>query len=239
MRLKSFFILITLLAGQVMTAQNIQFHYDFGRSLYDEFGKGEVQERSQVTTTVEMFKPDRWGSTFFFVDMDYGKNAITSAYWEITRELQFWKGPWSVHLEYNGGLNYINHAYLGGATYTYNNSNFSRGFSLSAMYKSIQKNEEPHNFQLTGTWYMHFLQGKLSFSGFADFWREKHVDANADSHDFVFMAEPQFWVNLNKFKSVNPKFNLSFGTEWELTHNFALKDGFYFIPTIAMKWSFD
>lgn len=237
-RVKLWFLVVALcaIAFQNTAAQNIQMHYDFGRSLYSELD-GEAK-RPLLTTTVEMFKPDKWGSTFFFVDMDYTKEGVSSAYWEIARELQFWKGPWSVHMEYNGGLNYIQNAYLGGATYTYNNGDFSRGFSLSAMYKYIQKHDRPHNFQLTGTWYMHFLQGKLSFTGFADFWREKHTDVNGVGHDFVFMTEPQLWLNLNKLKRVSDDFNLSVGTEWELTHNFALLDGFYFIPTLALKWTF-
>ena len=40
-------------------AQNIQLHYDFGRNM--------------ATTTVEMFKHDGGGSTYFFVDMDYNR----------------------------------------------------------------------------------------------------------------------------------------------------------------------
>ena len=43
-------------------AQNVQTHYDMGK------------DRGYLTTTVEMFKPDKMGSTFFFVDMDYGRN---------------------------------------------------------------------------------------------------------------------------------------------------------------------
>ena len=97
-------------------AQNIQLHYDFGHSMYDEF----KDSRAKITTTVEMFKPDKWGSTFFFVDMDYADNEVKSAYWEIARELKFWDGPLSIHAEYNGGLNYIKDSWLAGLTYTYN-----------------------------------------------------------------------------------------------------------------------
>lgn len=219
-------------------AQNVQVHYDMGRALYSEFNKDDAQRRPTVTTTVEMFKPDNWGSTFFFVDMDYTGKGVDMAYWEIARELQFWKAPVSLHLEYNGGLNHINHAFLGGATYTYHSADFNRGFTVSALYKYIKGNEEPNSFQLTGTWYLNFLKGKLSFNGFADFWREKHADFHGKEHDYVFMAEPQLWVNLNRFKRVSDNFNLSLGTEIELTHNFALKDGFYAIPTLAAKWSF-
>ena len=59
---------------------------------------------------------------YFFVDMDYTSEGVASAYWEIAREIKFWKGPFSAHLEYNGGLSkgmsYKN-AYLAGATYTF------------------------------------------------------------------------------------------------------------------------
>ena len=49
-----------------VSAQNIQLHYDLGHSLYDG-----LSGRPNVTTTVEMIKPDKWGSTFMFTDIDY------------------------------------------------------------------------------------------------------------------------------------------------------------------------
>lgn len=215
-------------------AQNIQLHYDFGRSLYSEL---DDDYRPLLTGTVEFFKADKWGSSYFFVDFDYTKKGLASAYTEISRELKFWEAPLSAHIEYNGGLSNVisfNNAYLVGPTYTYNNADFSKGFTLSAMYKYIQKHESPNNFQLTATWYWHAFDGKFTASGFADFWREKNPHG-----DYIFMSEPQFWLNLNKFKAFNDKFNLSVGTEIELTNNFSFRDGFYAIPTLALKWSFD
>ncbi|GAE23394.1 hypothetical protein JCM10003_3152 [Bacteroides pyogenes JCM 10003] len=186
---------------------------------------------------MEKFHPDAWGSTFFFVDMDYTSAGVTSAYWEIARELKFWQGPFSAHLEYNGGVakgfSYDN-AYLAGVTYTYNSADFSKGFSLSAMYKYIQKHKSPNNFQLTGTWYVNFCDNLLTFSGFADWWREENNYGKT-----IFLSEPQFWVNLNRVKGVNKNFNLSVGSEVELSNNFANHDGFYAIPTLALKWTFN
>ena len=95
-----------------------------------------------------------------------------------------------------------------------------------------------HNFQITGVWGIEFAKGWCTFSGFADFWREEHADINGNEHNFVFMTEPQFWVNLNKFNGIDDNFNLSIGTEWEITSNFALNDGWYVNPTLALKWSF-
>lgn len=222
-------LVISSLIG--LKAQNIQLHYDFGRSLYDKDLKG----RPLFTSTVEKFQPDKWGSTFFFIDMDYTSSGVASAYWEISRELKFWKAPFSAHIEYDGGVlksGSLDNAWLFGPTYTYNNASFSRGFSISAMYKYIQKHRSPNNFQLTGTWYMNFENNLLTFSGFADFWREENLYGNT-----IFLAEPQFWVNLNRVKGINEKFNLSVGTEVELSNNFGGHDGFYVIPTLALKWT--
>ena len=89
-RIFSTFCLCVLLAAvSGLRAQNIQLHYDFGRSLYDKDLKG----RPLFTSTVEKFQPDAWGSTFFFIDMDYTSEGVASAYWEISRELKFWKAP--------------------------------------------------------------------------------------------------------------------------------------------------
>ena len=81
--------------------------------------------------------------------MDYTDKGVASAYWEISRELKFWKAPVSAHIEYNGGLNYINNAFLAGPAYNWNSADFSRVFGVQVMYKYIQKNDEPHNFQVT------------------------------------------------------------------------------------------
>ena len=69
-------LMLMLVAAQESKAQNIQVLYD--------------TERDCVTSTIEMFRPDNYGSTFFFVDMDYTPK-VTGAYWEISRELCFWK----------------------------------------------------------------------------------------------------------------------------------------------------
>ena len=119
--LASLFALVTLGAE----AQNVQAHYDFGRK--------------SAITTVEMFRADGGGSTFFFVDMDYSPKVI-GAYWEISRELCFWqksKMNWfSVHVEYDGGLNTaagsFNNAFLGGLTYSGHSKDWSKTWSITA-----------------------------------------------------------------------------------------------------------
>lgn len=227
------FTAILLLSGiQRSNAQNIQVLYD--------------TERDCVTSTVEMFRPDNWGSTFFFVDMDYTPK-VQGAYWEIARELCFWKESklsWlSVHLEFDGGVNTaagsFNNSWLAGLTYSGHSKDFSRTWSISAMYKLIPDTKDAagkaqeHNFQITGVWGIQFAKGWCTFSGFVDFWREMRPWQDTE---FIWLAEPQFWVNLNRIKGWE-NINLSVGGEVELSHNF-VEEGFRAMPALGAKWTF-
>ncbi len=212
--------------------QNVQLHYDFARNC--------------ATSTVEMFRADRAGSTFFFVDFDFNPR-VSGAYGEISRELCFWKESklnWlSVHVEYNGGLNTaagsFNNAWLGGLTYSGHSKDWSKTWSVSAMYKAIpgtvglNGKMQPHNFQITGVWNLDFFDHWVSFNGFADFWKEARVWQGTE---YIFITEPQLWINLNKIKGWD-KVNLSLGTEVELSTNFVEK-GFKAMPTVAVKYAF-
>ena len=227
------FTAILLLSGiQRSNAQNIQVLYD--------------TERDCVTSTVEMFRPDNWGSTFFFVDMDYTPK-VEGAYWEIARELCFWKESklsWlSVHLEFDGGLNTaagsFNNSWLAGLTYSGHSKDFSRTWSISAMYKLIPDTKDAagkaqeHNFQITSVWGIQFAKGWCTFSGFVDFWREMRPWQDTE---FIWLAEPQFWVNLNRIRGWE-NINLSVGGEVELSHNF-VEEGFRAMPALGAKWTF-
>ena len=74
--MKRFFSLAILLMaafGSAM-AQDVQVHYDLGHSLYKD-----LSSRMSVTTTVEMFKPDTWGSTFMFTPISTINAMVLSA----------------------------------------------------------------------------------------------------------------------------------------------------------------
>jgi hypothetical protein len=211
-------------------SQNIQLHYDMGK------------DRGYPTTTVEMFRPDKTGNTFFFIDFDYGvgdiKNSPALAYFEIARCFKLGKSPFSWHAEYNGGFGQfkaspydgaysISNAWLTGVDYSWNATDFSRGFSLKALYKNIANtmDEKPNSFQLTGVWYLNFAKNKMRFCGFADLWREK-----TGFGTMVFLTEPQIWYNFT------PKF--AAGSEIELSNNFAGHDGFMINPCASLKYTF-
>ena len=92
---------LLLMAVVGVQAQNVQLHYDLGRNIYPD----EEAGRPKVTMTLEQFKLDSWGSWFYFVDVDFSRKFTESAYTEISRELNLYKGSkFAAHVEYNGGL---------------------------------------------------------------------------------------------------------------------------------------
>lgn len=210
------------------------------------------KNRKFLTTTVEMFKPDKHGNTFFFIDMNYGDGdvqGVSLSYWEIARAWNLGKSPFAAHIEYNGGFGQwkagtvggayaINDAWLGGLEYSVNAKDFSKGFTFQALYKNI-RGKNKNSFQLTGVWYVNFLKGKMRFDGFADFWKEDNVFVKTvngvvveEKTKFVFLSEPQLWYNFNS--------NFAAGSEVELGNNFTGNPtkGFHVNPTVALKYTF-
>lgn len=225
------FLAFSLFSPVLTGAQNIQLHYDFGKY------------RHYLTSTVEMFKSDKHGNTFFFIDMDYNsaenKKGVTMAYWEIARAMKFWKVPVAFHTEYNGGFGQwsaggmsgayqIENAFLNGIEMSWDASDFTRGVTFQVLHKYIQ-GKHNFSFQLTGVWYLHFAHNKVSFTGFADFWREDLVFGDETTKYCVNM-EPQLWYNFNRFFAV--------GGEMEIDNNFGGLKGFHCYPTVGAKFTF-
>lgn len=234
-------ILSTLLFSAILPifAQlNLQLHYDFGHHIYGD----KLANRPHLTATVENFTADRWGSTFLFVDANFADNQMVSTYAELARELRFWNAPFAIHIEYNGGLENLfsyNDAYLAGAAWNWANQDFSKTFSVQALYKYISHSSHPHSMQLTTVWGIHFADGLCTFSGYADLWHDSSIKGG-----WMLSSEPQFWVNLNALDNVSDDFNLSVGAEVELSRGLVYtipdnnNEGLYAIPTLGIKWKF-
>lgn len=230
-----------LVSAGAFAQTNLQFFYDFG------------ENRKMVTTTLEMFKSDDWGSTFFFVDYDYAdkdtrdlKNyGAQGSYFEIARGLNFWKdsnlGALSAHVEFNSGVGFGSRNWLFGAEYFMHSADFANTLTLEVLYKTFcgyADSDLP--IQLTAVWGMNNIFGieGLNFSGFADIWGENVVnfkEGGQKSADFVFISEPQLWYNVGKHFGCD---NLNVGTEVELSSNFAGYDGFKARPCLGLKWNF-
>lgn len=242
---KLIILVLTTLLSVTAGAQEIQLHYDLGHSFYSG-----LTGRPNVTTTFQMFKPDKCGSTFLFTDIDYFSDGAAGAYWEISREFNVTSNKrWALHLEYDGGAttiehtgigNRFQHAFLGGGAWNWASRDFTKTFSLQAMYKYYFKGYGRgafNGFQVTAVWGDTFASGLLTFSGFLDVWYDKDVRGK-----LITLSEPQFWLNFGALKGMQG-INVSVGTELEISNNFVFdNDGdnnrFYVIPTIAAKWTF-
>lgn len=222
---KYLFVLLFFLSGSLM-AQNFQLHYDMGK------------DRHYFTSTVEMFKPDEYGSTYLFVDMDYnrgGNKSASLAYMEIARyvNLPFVKGL-SATVQYNDGLIYnkdlnmdfpLGHVWLAGFSYPIN-----LGFvtlNTDFLYRADYLSERKLNGQLTTVWFKSLFNDKINLTGFMDIWSTKQGGKN----QIVLLTEPQFWYNVYH--------HLAVGSEVEISNNFIPgKTSLQVNPTIAAKWTF-
>lgn len=225
---------------------NIQLFYDFGA------------DRQIVTATLEGFYNDPWGNTFFFIDTDFGTSvkAPLGAYCEIARCFNFWKdtplGFLSLQAEYNGGRysDYgINHAFLAGADFFVHSADYRNCFNFKLLYKHILYSTPVSGtvpLQFTFVWGMKNLFGVkgLAFSGFADFWGERHslftgTDGQPlpapEESSFVFLSEPQLWYGVGSLFGCD---NLNIGGEVELSWDFGACKGFRCRPCAGIKWIF-
>lgn len=234
MREKLFAILMAF-STLTVCAQNVQLHYDFGRNLYSDQEAG----RQKVTLTLEQFKADKWGSWYYFVDVDFSRKFTESAYTEISREFNLGKQSLlAAHIEYDGGLNKsgsFQQAALAGLAYNGHNADFSKTWSVQLLYKRFLKSYDYtrayNSAQLTGVWGLNFANKACTFSGFIDFWRGEKANGHGQ---LVVLTEPQLWYNFTE--------HFSIGSEIEISNNFiynTFDDKTFFInPTLGVKWNF-
>ncbi|MBD3378699.1 DUF5020 family protein [candidate division KSB1 bacterium] len=210
------FLLCMAISG---SAQNLQIHYDYG------------EDRNFFTTTLEMFKADKLGSTFWFVDMDYdnpGNKSMSLAYWEIARyvTLPIGNQKISATIQYNDGVapwGPLHSAWLFGLSYPIDLGIIT--LNTDILYRQMYTSTAP-DFQLTLVWFKTFGKGKFDFMGYLDIWTQ---DIEQEKK-WVIQAEPQIWYHLNPF--------LAMGSELEISKNFLPFDEVKYMPTLALKWIF-
>lgn len=204
-------------------SQNLQVHYDFN------------SDREYVTTTLEMFKPDKLGSTFWFVDMDYDSGdpnkSVSLSYWEIARyfTLPGLNNRLSATIQYNDGnalWGPLHSVWLGGASYF---MPVGKGnCSVDLLLRHMDVSDSP-DYQLTFVWFYPLLNGKLQFMGFLDYWTQ---DIAGEKRG-VLLAEPQLWYQICPAIAV--------GGEVEISQNFLYglyEEDVKVFPTVGLKWTF-
>lgn len=217
---KIVFILSFLSLSNNIKSQNLQLHYDF------------LEDENYFTSTLEMFRVNDKGATFWFVDFDYlsdTKGSASSGYMEFAKYFNLGNSnKYTFTLQFNDGVAYwgnLGQAFLAGPTFNVSLGNFSLSTELLYMYK--QKNDP--NGQLTFVFYMPLLNGKAELTGFADIWT---IDKeNSNSKDVVFMSQPQFWYLLSE--------KISIGGEMRITNNFYPVNGWKYTATFGLKWNME
>jgi len=236
--MKKIILLFSLTLPLALRAQNLQLHYDFGK------------DRRFYTATLEMFKPDTLGSTFWFVDFDFNfpgnPRSMSAAYWEISRDFYI---PWfrnnealkdlGLHIEYNDGFASFADTVgiMGVASY---NSIFLTGFSYPVKIGRVvlttqflcrmPKGMDVPDFQFTIVWFQVLFDKRILFTGFLDLWSQDKV-MDPDRKELVFQTEPQLWY------MITPKIGI--GGEAEISKNFpAGPQAWQVTPTLAFRWEF-
>ncbi len=220
----AFLLVSVMLLTTTLSAQNIQLNYDLRRECF--------------TTTVEIFKPDKLGSLFTFIDFNYENQGdlrnASMGYWEIARYFTIPVVPkLSATIQYNDGLTNqgsFNPVWLGGVQYAIGGKKFSLPIDF-LIRKEI--NTEGLTFQLTTVWLYTFKKAEIS--GFIDVWSTG--SEGLPPKKIAFLSEPQFWYKITN--------NILVGGEIEISRNFNgaytkresfEANKFYILPTLGVKW---
>jgi hypothetical protein len=233
MKPSSIFFLLTIFPV-LIAAQNLQIHYDTG------------EDRQYFTTTFEMFKSDRYGSTFWFIDFDYNTpetKGISLAYCEIARYLilPYIQGL-KLTVQYNDGIlifptqmEFSGTAYSGaslgpvwlaGISTPIHLGPFALNLDFLLRYEASLDITEN---QMTFVWYKSMMHQRLLLVGFYDIWTRTGHDGQ---RELVHLAEPQFWFRLTP--------HVAIGSELEISKRFesTTSEKTTVNPTLAIKWIF-
>lgn len=227
------FFLALLALPAALTAEekslwtNLQLHRDVHRELF--------------TSTIEIFEQDRWGTTFFFTDFDFGSTGQQASYFEIARHhavLRMGKAKWNLTAQYNDGVlptdaefgKGIPRTVLGGVAVSEVNAG---PVSLELQALARQEFAAELGWQFTAVWYWPIGKTPLEFLGYVDV-NSNHTGDQPNS----LQAEPQLQFRSGIW---------AIGTELEISRNFTgaytEKNGFayhtwYTHPTIFLRVDF-
>ena len=227
---KLIFALLFLCLPYSLLGQNIQFHYDFS----DGFGKSS-DPRGFLTTTLDFYKSDSYGSSWWFVDFDFSDDSkIGQAYFEIARDQKIGNFPLLAHIEFNGGLYQgaaIDNSFHSGIMYPFDIGPIS--FETALMYRYTTDSKEYTDSKIGISWYADLLNGKISLIGFFNMWTQdaEKNSSSATGKNISFISEPQIWYNIND--------SFSIGSEIEFSYNFLFDaEGLQLYPTVGLRLFF-
>jgi hypothetical protein len=219
---------------------NLQFHYDI--------------RRDHPTVTQEFLAFDRLGYTFFFMDINFDhyrqSGGLSDVYFEFMRYFRIirWKQlEWNITLQYDDGSEPVNQVWLAGI----NLGNIKYGeFQLSTEFLLKKEYQLKINWQYTLVWYGEFLDHKLVFNGFMDYWINDidnshwpHFDPEVAATRYSFQTEPQLGFKINSHWKIGSEVEISHGFLGSVTGKLSTKESYkyhqwYFLPTVFIQYDF-
>jgi hypothetical protein len=236
----SLVVLNNLYAQENFLSLNLQFHWDI--------------LRDHPTVTQEFYATDKLGYTFFFMDVNFDRyrqrGGVSDFYFEIMRYFRLAKfRSYDVYftVQYDDGSEPIQGVVLAGL----NLGNIMIGpFNVSTEFLLKKEYKLDINWQYTLVWYAEFINGKLIFNGFLDYWINDVDNPNWPSFDpelaasrYSFQAEPQLgWLVTPQWK-IGSEVEISRGflgsVTGKLTQEERYKhDKWYFLPTVFIQYNF-
>ena len=233
-----FFIMAT--AQDFLLDLNLQAHYDF--------------RRDHPTVTQEFFATDKFGYTFFFMDVNFDRTRKSSGasdfYFELMRYFtlrRFHKYTIYTTVQYDDGSDPIARVWLAGL----NVGNIKFG-SLEINTEFLLKKEYRLNvnWQYTLVWFAALFNGKIEFNGFFDYWVNDVHNKNWPAFDpevaatkYSFQAEPQLGWRFTPHWKIGSELEISRGFLGSVTGRLAIREQYrhdlwYFLPTVFLQYNF-
>ncbi len=237
--LLAIFLVAAGLSAQDIQILDLQYHYDF--------------RREHPTVTQEFFATDKLGYTYFFMDINFDHTlhpgGLSDVYFEFMRYFtvaHLTGHPVYLTIQYDDGSKPINQSWLAGFNLGDINAgplNFSGEFLLRKEYRLGL------TWQYTMVWMAKFLNEKLVFNGYFDFWNND-VD-NADWPDipefrktrYSFQTEPQIGWQFTSHLKVGSEIEISRGFLGAVTGALVLHQDYqhnkwYVLPTLFVQYTF-
>jgi len=238
-----FILLISVFAEPALAdppSLNLQLHYDI--------------RRDHPTVTQEFLAFDRYGYTFFFIDLyfdHYHKSGgLSDVYFEIMRYFRIKSCKQldlNVTLQYNDGSEPVKQVWLAGMNL--GNINFG-GFQISTEFLLKKEYQLGINWQYTLVWYGEFLNHKLVINGYMDYWINDISDPDWPADDpeiattrYSFQTQPQFSFKINSHWKIGTEVQISHGFLGSVTGKLATEESYqyhkwYFLPTVFIQYDF-
>jgi hypothetical protein len=206
-----------MLAATLAGAQQFQLHYDFRHSL-----DPALNRRNFPSMTFEYFKDqDSLGSFLLKMQADFNgeKSNIGQAFFQVSKNLRYWKPKVFLAFHYTGGLGiappsfgyHISNSFGVGAAKTVFWKN--NVFSIGLLYRYNAFPRGSHDGQLNLFFFRGFFNYRLQVAGSIVAWtqnRDLGIDFTKDlrGKKFAFFGDPQIWWKLRGNCSVGTRVNL-------------------------------